>query len=162
MRHALLAILAVFVLALGTPVKAQSFEDGGKALDAGDYSTAFKIWLPLAERGHPLARALIGSMYESGKGVPRNYAEAVRWYRMAAEQGQRDAQYDLGILHAKGEVVPRNLVTAHMWINLAIANGVSNGKEALSLLDEILTREQIAEAQARAEKCFNSNYRDCD
>jgi uncharacterized protein len=31
-----------------------------------------------------------------GRGVARDYAEAVRWYRKAAEQGDADAQCDLG------------------------------------------------------------------
>jgi TPR repeat protein len=31
-------------------------------------------------------------MYRRGKGVRRNSAEAVKWYRKAAEQGDADAQ----------------------------------------------------------------------
>ena len=31
-----------------------------------------------------------------GLGVPQDYAEAVRWYRLAAEQGNANAQYSLG------------------------------------------------------------------
>ena len=31
-----------------------------------------------------------------GQGVPQDYAEAVKWYRLAAEQGNADAQYNLG------------------------------------------------------------------
>jgi hypothetical protein len=31
-------------------------------------------------------------MYGTGTGVPQDYAEAVKWYRMAAEQGDAEAQ----------------------------------------------------------------------
>ncbi|MBN4047960.1 SEL1-like repeat protein [bacterium AH-315-O15] len=27
-------------------------------------------------------------MYENGEGVPEDYTEAVRWYRLAADQGR--------------------------------------------------------------------------
>ncbi len=30
-------------------------------------------------------------MYANGQGVPQDYAEAARWYRMAAEQGDASA-----------------------------------------------------------------------
>ena len=31
-------------------------------------------------------------MYEDGKGVSKNLAEAVKWYRKAADQGDEDAR----------------------------------------------------------------------
>ncbi len=41
-------------------------------------------------------------MYENGRGVAQDYAEAARWYRKAAEQGDAGAQHNLGLLYAKG------------------------------------------------------------
>jgi len=46
-------------------------------------------------------------MYDDGRGVPRDYAEAVRWYRMAAEQGNARAQFSLGSMYDHGEGLPR-------------------------------------------------------
>ena len=43
----------------------------------------------------------IGTLYETGKGVPQDYAQAVLWYRKAAEQNLAIAQYRLGVLYAK-------------------------------------------------------------
>ncbi|MHC8508807.1 MAG: SEL1-like repeat protein [Rhodospirillales bacterium] len=40
----------------------------------------------------PLNKVLkrnLGSIYDNGKGVSQNYAEAVKWYRAAAEQRGR-------------------------------------------------------------------------
>ena len=31
-------------------------------------------------------------MYENGEGVPKDMAEATKWYRKAAEQGDADAK----------------------------------------------------------------------
>ena len=39
-------------------------------------------------------------MYDEGQGVPQDYAEAVKWYRMAADQGNADAQSNLGFMYA--------------------------------------------------------------
>jgi hypothetical protein len=40
-------------------------------------------------------------MYEKGQGVPQDYKEAVKWYRLAAEQGYADAQTNLDALSKK-------------------------------------------------------------
>ena len=37
-------------------------------------------------------------MYDNGHGVPQDYAEARKWYRLAADQGGISAQYDLSII----------------------------------------------------------------
>ena len=39
-------------------------------------------------------------MYDNGRGVPQDDAEAVRWYRLAAEQGDAKAQYNLGEMYS--------------------------------------------------------------
>jgi len=38
-------------------------------------------------------------MYDNGEGVPQDYKEAVRWYRLSAEQGHAGAQSNLGLMH---------------------------------------------------------------
>ena len=40
----------------------------------------------------------LGSLYDEGRGVPRDYAEAVKWYHAAAEQGEPQAQFNLGVV----------------------------------------------------------------
>ena len=48
-------------------------------------------------------------MYGNGKGVPQDYAEAVKWYRKAAEQGDALAQVNMGIVYHKGQVYRRTM-----------------------------------------------------
>ena len=43
------------------------------------------------------AQAILGLMYDTGQGVPQDYAEAVKWYRLDAERGYASAQYILKI-----------------------------------------------------------------
>jgi uncharacterized protein len=47
-------------------------------------------------------------MYSSGEGVPQNYAEAIRCYRLAAEQGDAGAQSRLGLMYANRQGVPQD------------------------------------------------------
>ena len=54
-----------------------------------------------AEQGNAKAQYNVGLMYDKGWGVPKNDAEAVKWYRMAAEQGNELAKYYLEELEAE-------------------------------------------------------------
>jgi len=89
-----LILLAASLLCLTPPqeVNAQDFDRGVSAYEAGDYLTALRELRPLAEQGDAVAQNYLGVMYYNGQGVPQNYAEAVRLYRLAAEQGIADAQ----------------------------------------------------------------------
>ncbi len=64
-----------------------SYQKGMDAYDRGDYDTALKEFRPLAEQGHTEAQWSLGVMYERGRGVPKDYVQAYRWYTLAASQG---------------------------------------------------------------------------
>ena len=81
-----------------------------------------------AAQGEAEAQSALGFKYVTGEGVPQDYTEALKWYRLAAAQGDALAQYHLGLMYAKGYGVPQNHIEAHKWFNLAAAN--STGKEA--------------------------------
>ena len=51
-----------------------------------------------------MAQDTLAVMYEDGKGVPQDYAEAVNWFRKAADQGYPRAQSLLGSCTAKVSV----------------------------------------------------------
>ncbi len=58
-------------------------------------------------------------MYDKGRGVPQDYAEAMKWYRKAAEQGHAKAQLFLGNMYFFGQGVSKDYVQAYMWYILA-------------------------------------------
>ena len=77
-----------------------------------------------ADQGRPDLRSLnLGIMYAKGEGVPKDDAEAVRWYRLAAEQGLANAQLNLGAAYTNGEGVPRDDAEAVKWYRLAADQG---------------------------------------
>ena len=49
-----------------------------------------------------------GVQFEQGIGQPRDYAQAIEWYRKAAAQGHRSALYNLGMMYVNGHGVQQN------------------------------------------------------
>ena len=92
----------------------------------------------------------LGFMYNNGQGVPQDYAETVKWYRLAAEQGHASAQNNLGLMYDNGEGVPQDYVQAHMWYNLAGAQGLEQAAKNRDNVAKRMTPAQIAEAQKLA------------
>ncbi len=72
-----------------------------EALERGDYATAFKLSLPLAEQGDADARYIIGVMYANGHGVAQDYVQACMWLKLAAKNDHEDAKYDLAVTEGK-------------------------------------------------------------
>ena len=95
------ALCAGFTLGLTAPAWAD-WDEGAAAYWRGDYATALQEFKPLAEHGLAGAQYNLGVMYDKGKGVPQDDAEAVKWYRKAAEQGVAEAQYNLGFMYRNG------------------------------------------------------------
>ncbi len=108
--------LALCVIAAGA--WAQSYEDGLRAYDAGDYTKARDIWLPLAEGGDEVAQYSLGKLLEKGGGeIKRDYPLAADWYRKSAAQGIAAAQNNLGLMFAEGRGVPLDTGrAAQLWI----------------------------------------------
>jgi hypothetical protein len=78
---------------------------GFQAYEKGDYATALKEFLPLAEAGQTSAEAAVGQMYFEGKGVAPDMQQAARWLEPAAAKGNARAQFLLGKLYLSGEGV---------------------------------------------------------
>ena len=84
--------MALFLIALGSPVYAGNFEDGEAALGKGDYVTAAREYRKAAEQGHAEAQYNLGVMYRKGEGVPQSYVQAHMWFNLAATQGMEGAK----------------------------------------------------------------------
>ena len=159
-----LALAVALLIALAVPAWAD-FQAGADAYARGDYATALHELKPLAEQGNSDAQAFLGLMYRDGRGIPQNYAEAVKWYRKAAEQGEATtlegrrtiamAQLMIGTMYLYGWGAPQNYVRAHMWFDLAASRSahVFFRVEALKNRERAaakMTPAQIAEAQRLA------------
>ena len=141
------AIILALLMTLSSPVVARDF-------------TVAQL-KPLAEDGSQLAQFELGNMYENGRGVLQDYAEAVRWYRLAADQGNANAQSNLGIIYEYGNSVLQDNVMAQMWYNIASANGHGKAAEWRDERAGLMTAAAIEKAQAMARECMSSGYQNC-
>lgn len=134
-RH-ILAFMAVLIATATATATAPAFagpnEDAKAAYDRKDYSSAIRIWAPLASEGNGKAQFGLGLMYANGQGVDQDVQKgialidqaakqgvveaitffasaltaepekAVPLWRRAAELGDALAQYNLGVVYAQG------------------------------------------------------------
>ena len=135
----------------------------GEGIPEND-AEAVKWYRKAADQGFAKAQFNLGVMYVKGEGVPENDAEAFKWYRKAfsADQGFAKAQFNLGVMYHNGEGVPENDIRAYVWWSMAKTQGHADAAHNLDILKPQITRQQIAQAQALAAKCYESNFKDCD
>ena len=62
------------------------------------------MFLARAEANNADAQCELGHLLAGGRGVPKDDAGAVAWYRKAAAQGHADAQLYLGAMLEGGRV----------------------------------------------------------
>lgn len=74
-----------------------------------------------------------GVKYYFGRGVPRDYAEGVKWFRKAAEQNHAKAQYNLGKCHTRGEGVERDYTEAVKWFRKAAEQNSARAQSDLGV-----------------------------
>jgi TPR repeat protein len=101
-----------------------------------DFATAFRVVVPIAERGHARSQLLLANLYEYGRGVPQDAAKAVKWYKLSAQQGLALPQQQLGYLYSRGQGVSKNYGEARKWWFLAAKQGEEMAMKNLGLLYE--------------------------
>ena len=84
-------------------------------------------------RATPLRQSYIGDMYRSGRGVERDDAEIVYWFRRAAEQGFAPGQTQLGDMYRAGQGVSQDDAEAVRWFRCAAEQGDPYGQTNLGL-----------------------------
>src|SRR6266542_6442422 len=121
----------------------------GEGVPKNDVESA-KWFHKAAEQDFAQAQYNLGVCYAKGEGVAQDELESVKWYRKAAEQNLAQAQYNLGLCYVKGQGVAKDYVEGYKWWLLATAQGDEVAKKGVTVLEDSMTREQIAEGQKRA------------
>lgn len=101
----------------------------GYEQSTGTADTMIRAALPaiqkFADDNRAWAQSDLGSLYEDGLVLARNFDKAVAWYRSAAEQGYPGAQTNLGMMYARGRGVNVNRKIAIEWFKKAAKQGDS-------------------------------------
>ena len=91
----------------------------------GDYAEAIKLYRRGVTRDDYRAMVDLGEMFEQGRGVKKDEAQAVQLYEQAGDRS-RWAQFKLGIMYLQGQGVPKNEAKALQWWQKSADGG--NGK----------------------------------
>ena len=78
----------------------------------GEFEVSFYDLVKRAEQGDCKSGLELAKNYFAGRGVKKDYAEAVKWFMFAAEDGSGEAEYFLANCYYQGLGVERNLKTA--------------------------------------------------
>ncbi|MBZ5606852.1 MAG: sel1 repeat family protein [Acidobacteriia bacterium] len=139
---------AFCLLLLAAAIAARAdFATGLAAYQKGDYVTAMKEWMPLAEQGDAPTQFNVGLLYLDGHGVPQSPAEAVKWFTRSADQDYTEAQHNLGAMYGSGQGVKRDYVQAYKWLNICAAKGNAGCVNQRDLIAKKLKRGQLENAQ---------------
>lgn len=128
-------LIAVILIAFSaTTGFADNLDDALDAYDRNDYETALTILNSLADQDNGVAQYYLGLMYDQGKGVSLDYAEAARWFRKAADLNIAKAQYYLGTMYAQGRGVPQDYAESLKWFRNGAAQGEEGSQFSLGLM----------------------------
>jgi len=109
-------MIVLGILLLGYWQLCLGLDQGSGAESQADYlHMPAKEVKQLAEQGDAEAQYFLGLRYFNGSGVPQNYAESIRWWRLAAENGDGRSLYYLGKVYNMGRGVPRDDQAAISW-----------------------------------------------
>ena len=130
-----LLVCILFVL-INTQVTAQDYYKGLDAYGSGDYALALEEFNALAKQENARGQFMLGVMYGSGAGVPKDNTEAAKWYRLSAQQGYSYAQHNLGFMYTKGRGVLKDYSKAEKWFRLSAKQGDSDSQYNLGFMYE--------------------------
>jgi TPR repeat protein len=94
----------------------------------------FAVMQVNAEKGEAPAMVNVGTMYERGIGVPRDFTKALDWYEKAAKAGAPDGYLRLGLCYEVGMGAATDMGKAVENISKAAELGSSEGKYKLASL----------------------------
>lgn len=156
--------------------EAAAIERWKQAADAGVAEAQFRLGIELAQRETGIregirwlvkaveapapklaaqAASALGNIYATGKhGIPRDMAEAARWYALAAQGGDPAAQLVYAIMLLKGDPIEQNTQQGMRLLRLSAGQDYP---QAIALLINLLrngenAKEQEQEASAWAER----------
>ncbi len=130
---------------------------GLSPLMADESFSQFRLDLMLAKRGDAGAQFYVAIGYEEGRGVQKDMAKAVEWYKKAASNNHNGAQYRLGQLYEKGIGVGKNMAMAKKWYRLAADNGSRLAKKRLRQMSSVSTAAHKASLQKQQEQAARAH-----
>ena len=131
------AVVAGLLVAGTAPAPASAdYESARKAIERNEVRAGVSALRAAAHDGDPRAQNYLGTLFEDGKIVARDFGRAVFWYRKAAEQGDARGQLNLGRMYRGGLGIERDERRAAYWYRAAAGQGVAAAQFFLGVMHE--------------------------
>ena len=129
----------------------------GKLYESGHiegigYTEAVKLYLKGADLNYAPSENRLGWAYYDGRGVKRDYKQALEWFKKSVEQDYYEAYGSMCKVYMEAKAVHANDVKRYKWCNLAKTN-IYEGElkdfavDAIRRLDLRMTKADIAQAK---------------
>ena len=140
MRLILSFILCLFITSplFATSSFANDYEAGKQAYDAGDYETAYEIWLPLAKEGDAEAAHKIGYMYGIEGLLGIDLIKAQHWYLTAIRSGSVKSMFNIALILRSEKLDQKYSAESICWLLTAKDE---NFPDASNILEQINSLE---------------------
>jgi localization factor PodJL len=101
-----------------------------------------------ASKGLAPAQYRLATLFERGRGLPKDVATARVWYQRAAEKGNVKAMHNAAVIYASTEAVPPEYDQAFKWFKAAAEFGLKDSQFNLAVLYErgLGTERNLGEA----------------
>ena len=119
-------------------------------------------WFILASNnGHMLGKYALGLAYYHGSGVSTNFQKSMNLFLDASYLGHPASQINVGNMYYYGQGVGKNYPKAHMWWSLAKEKGVEAAFNNLTMIENIMSKSQLSEAEKLYNYCQKTTLPNC-
>ncbi len=155
MSRACYQVAVGLALAFGAAAPAWAdAQPGLTAFQAGRFAEAVQSWEDAAAAGDAAAALYLGAAFDTGQGVPQDYARALDWYRRAAEAGNVVGMFNAGIMYDAGRGAAQEPAEAARWYARAAAKGFGRAEYNLALMCE--AGSGVTKDRARAIRLYQA------
>ena len=131
------AAAAAFATLLGGACAASAdYESAREAFDRKEIRTGVAALRAAAHEGDARAQNHLGTLFEDGRYVGRDFRRAIFWYRKSADKGNAEGQLNLGRMYRGGLGVERDERRAVFWYRAAAGQGLAAAQFFLALMYE--------------------------
>lgn len=140
----------------GQPVAVQINVDVTFKLSFGTPPPEIQLLEMRAYSGDAKAELKLSQIYLEGKGVTKDENLGRKYLERAANRGLPKAQFQMAE-YATTHGEPDGYISAYMWYSIAARNKYKNSEKRLEKLASMMSPQDIAEAQRRAQDWQPSN-----
>ena len=149
-------LLAVLCVA-GIGTARADAQAGLTAFQTGRFSEAYQLWQESARQGDATSALYLGVLYDTGIGVPQNYAQALAWYEQGAQDGSPTAMLNAGLMYDAGRGTVADPESAATWYERAAEGG--NGRAEYNLARMYESGSGVAASRPRAVQFYRAAAR---